>query len=60
VTLLNLENDAAGIVAGAVVGVLCEGATLGIGSFGCGIIGGIAGVGVAEGLNSLDEALTTG
>jgi hypothetical protein len=34
-----------GIIAGAAVGTACEAASLGLGSFGCGVVGGAAGLG---------------
>lgn len=44
----NWFSDAVGIVVGAFAGAACEGASLGLGMYGCGIFGGAVGVGAAH------------
>lgn len=54
----NLLNDLAGGAVGVVVGAACAASTLGLGTIGCGVLGGLAAIGVTEGLNVLDEEVT--
>ena len=48
---LNITNDLAGVFAGIAVGIACEGLTLGIGTVGCAVLGGLAGLAYTYALN---------
>ena len=53
--VLSIVNAIVGIFFGALTGTVCEAATVGLGSLGCGIIAGFSGTGMTSGLDNLEH-----